>query len=128
MNKDLIELQRECPATAVIVFGNEYLGLENIVVMKANVSDKFLFGMPNGQPIFKEKLNEKLKSSKLVYLVIEGIDKLSIDDQNRFVGLVKDRELNGYKLPNNCIIIFTIQSKLTLRHISSKLLHFCVVA
>jgi hypothetical protein len=128
MNKDLIELQRGCPATAVVVFGDEYKSLGNVVIMKAKISDRNLFGMANNEPIFKDKLEEVSKVSKLVYFVIDGIDKLFFGQQNRFLGLVKDREFGGYKLPKNCIIVFTAESKLTLRYISNELFHFCVVA
>jgi len=128
MNKDLIELQRGCPATAVIVFKDDYKKLENTLVMKADVDDKYLFGLPCGYPVFKDKLDVLAKAGKLVYFVISGIDKISADKQNRFIGLVKDREFEGYILPKNCIIVFTTESKQMLKNISSELFHFCVVA
>lgn len=128
MNKDLIELQRGCHATAVVVFNNEVEGLENFVIMKAKVSDKFLFGSPVGNPIFKEMLEEKSKLSGLVYFVIYGIDEVSTKKQERFLGIVKDREFEGYKLPQNCIIVFTVNDKNSLKKISNELFHFCIVA
>ena len=68
------------------------------------------------------------KKNKLCYFVIKGIDEISTEQQNRYVGLVKDRELNGYYLPKNCIIVFTVKDRSTLKNISQDLYHFAVVA
>lgn len=126
MNKILIELQKGCKATCVIVLDNDYKQLSPIISMSANVSDKFLFGA--GDPPFAEKLTNKCVNSKICYFVIKGIDLISTDAQNRFTSLVKDRELNGYTLPDNCIIVFTVQSEKTIKNISSDLYKFAVVA
>jgi len=128
MNKDLIELQRGCPATAVVVYNSEVEGLENFVILNANISDKSLFGSPMGNPIFKEMLEKKSKISGLVYFVIYGIDEVAKDKQERFLGIVKDREFEGYKLPENCIVVFTVKDRSSLQKISNELFHFCIVA
>ena len=127
MNKDLIELQKNCPATCVVVLDKDYKSLENSVVMKANVSDKFLYATILGYPAFAEKLEDNIKKA-YSYFVISGIDKVSYEQQNRFVGLVKDREFMGYTLPKNCIVVFTVENKENLKKISKELYHFCVVA
>ena len=94
--------------------------------MKANVSDKFLYS--NKLPPFADKLNDKCAKNKLCYFVISQIDEVSTLEQDRFVGLVKDREFNGYILPDNCIIVFTVKDKSTLKNISPDLYHFAVNA
>lgn len=126
MIKELIDLQRNSKATCAIIKTDEYNNLSPAVLMKANVSDKFL--LSNKLPPFAEKLDEKCAQNKICYFVIIGIDKVSIDEQDRFVGLVKDREFNGYNLPDNCIIVFTVKDKNSLKNISSKIYHFAVVA
>ena len=126
MIKELIDLQRNSKATCVIITNDDYRKLSPTVTMKANVSDKFLF--TGGKPPFADKIDNKSNLSKICYFVITGIDELSIEDQNRYVGLVKDRELNGYYLPKNCIIVFTVKDKSTLKNISQDLYHFAVVA
>ena len=105
MIKELIDLQRNSKATCVIIENVDSEKLSPSVSMKANVSDKFLF--TGNKPPFADKINEKCKKYNLCYFVIKGVDEISIEQQNRYVGLVKDREFNGYYLPQNCIIVFT---------------------
>lgn len=126
MNKNLVDLQRSSKATCVIVKTSEYKKLSSIVSMKASVSDNFLLS-PDIPP-FAEKINQKCKKNNLCYFVITEIDQVSTEQQERFVGLVKDREFNNYYLPDNCIIVFTVQDESTLKNISPKLYHFAVVA
>lgn len=126
MNKILVDLQRNSKATCVIVQTCDQKELKPAVVMKANVSDKFLF--LGELPPFADKIDQMSQKSNVCYLVITGIDEVSIEKQNRFVGLVKDREFDGYTLPNNCIIVFTAKDLSTLKNISPQLNHFSVVA
>ena len=126
MNKKLIELQKGCNATCVVVFEKDYKKLTPTISMSADVSDKFLYG--GDVPPFAEKLNQKSAANDICYFVIKGIDKLSIEQQDRFVGLVKDRELNGYYLPKNCIIVLTVNNEKTIKNISKDLYKFAIVA
>ncbi len=126
MNLDLIELQRNSKATCVVVENENCKKLKNAISMKADVSDKFLFG--GKEPPFKAKLETTSKKGKIAYFVITNIDEVSLDVQNRFAPLVKDREFEGYNLPDNVIIVFTVKGKETLKNISPQLWNFCVVA
>lgn len=126
MIKELIELQRNANATCVIVTSDEYNELSPKVAMQANVSDKFLF--KNDRPPFADKIDAKSKLSEICYFVITEIDEISMADQEKYVGLVKDRELNGYYLPSNCIIVFTVKDRNSLKKISKDLYRFAVVA
>lgn len=126
MIKELIDLQRNSKATCAIVRTEEYKNLSPVISMKANVSDKFL--LSSKLPPFAEKLNEKSAKNKICYFVITEIDNVTIEEQDRYVGLIKDREFNGYVLPDNCIIVFTVKDKSALKNISPKIYHFAVVA
>lgn len=128
MNKELIELQRGCFATCIVIKEENYKELEQGILMDANISDAYLFASPLGKTLFTEKLEEKANNGKLTYFIIRGITKLSFEMQNRYVTLVKDREFHGYKLPDNVILVFTVASKEDLKNISKELYHFCVVA
>lgn len=121
MNKQLIDLQKDLNATCVIVLNSEYTNLSPVVSMNANVSDKFL--MAGQKPPFADKIDKLSKTSKICYFVIKQVDELSAQMQNRYIGLVKDREMNGYTLPKNCIVIFTVKNKLSLTKISKDLYH-----
>ena len=126
MIKELVDLQRNSKATCVFIKTDDIKELSPTLTMKANVSDKFLFA--GNRPPFADKIDAKSKISKILYFVITGIDELTIKEQNRYVGLVKDREINGYKLPDNCIIVFTVKDKESLTKVSQTLYHFAVVA
>ncbi len=126
MNKALIDLQRGSSASSAIILNDDTRKLGNALLVKADVSDKFLFG--DALPGFAKRLEEKSKGKDLVYLVITGIDEIDNDKQDRYIGLVKDREMNGYNLPKNCIVVFSVTSSQSLSKISTDLYHFSVVA
>lgn len=126
MIKELVDLQRNSKATCVILKTDDIQQLSPTLKMKANVSDKFLFS--GDKPPFADKIDTKSNSSKICYFVITDIDEISVEDQNRYVGLVKDREMNGYYLPDNCIIVFTVKDRAGLKKVSHELYHFAVVA
>ena len=128
MNKQLVELQRGSGATCVVILEDCYKELERGLIMEAKISDAHLFAHPYGNPIFKEKLNKISRNYDLAYFIIRGISELDIEAQNRYVGLVKDREFGGYNLPNNIVIVFTVKNAHELQKISKDLYHFCVVA
>lgn len=128
MNKQLIELQRGCNATCVVILEDHYKELGQVLVMDANINDENLFARSLGNPIFKEKLDTISSNSNLTYFVIKGIGEINEELQNRYVGLVKDREFGGYNLPDNVILVFTVKTREELQKISKELYHFCVVA
>ena len=125
MFKDLVERQRNCRATCVLIETKDIKELSPIVKMKASVSDAFLY--TGKRPPFADKI-DKISSSEICYFVITGIDEISKEAQERYVGLVKDREFRGYNLPKNCIVVFTIRGRESIKDISPELYHFSVVA
>lgn len=128
MNKELIELQRNCTSVAVVILEDYYKDLGRVLFMDASINDKYLFSGSLGNPIFKNQLDNLSKNGELTYFVIKGISEIDEELQNRYIGLVKDREFLGYNLPNNVIIVFTVNKKEDLQKISKDLYHFCIVA
>ena len=128
MNKELIELQRGFKATCVVILDEYYKSLGQTVFMSALMDNYSLFSCSYENPIFKEKLEKLASNGKLTYFVIRGLERLSEEEQNKYLSLVKDREFCGYLLPENVILVFTIESKDNLKKISKELYHFSVVA
>lgn len=120
INKELIELQKGCKSTCAIIETADIKELDSNIVIKSNCEDVEIF------KIFKEKISKV--ENKFDYLVIEEIDKLEPEKQNRIYQIVKDREYNGISLPENVIIALTVENKEGLKNISSELYHLCVVA
>ena len=128
INIDLINLQRGSKATCVVIKNDDSNKLNNAVFMDSRIEDSWLFGAKMGNPIFKEKVDIVSKRGKIGYFVITNFDSLSIDDQNKYVSLIKDREFLGYTLPDNIIIVLTIENEDALKRITPEIYHFCVVS
>lgn len=127
MNKDLIDLQKGCKSTCAIILDAPSKSLGPAIIMNAAIENEYLFSGRRNNPIFKEKLDMLSNGENITYFIIRNIDKLSIDMQNRYIALVKDREFLGYNLPTNVIIVFTVENELNLRNLSSELYHLSSV-
>ena len=127
MNKILINLQKNCN-NAVVILNSEYEDLHKRVSINASMSDSALQLSNYASPVFKEKLEQISKNSDTCYLVIKNIDQVSVSMQLRFLGLIKDREICGYSLPRNVIVVLTVSDKQNLKNIDSTLYHLCVDA
>ena len=124
---DLIEAQKGIKSIGVIVFNSDIQKLNNSCNIDAGLSDLDLFGVSLGHPIFKEELEKVSKENEISYLIISNIDKVNEDKQNRFIGLVKDREFMGYNLPDTVIIVFTVETESDIKKVSKELYYFCEV-
>lgn len=128
MNKDIIEMQRNCNATCVIILDEHHQELNNSLIIDSDIEDYKLYSGLHGAPIFKEQLENISKEDEITYLVIRNLDKITEEKQNRYLGLVKDRHFQGYDLPKNIIIVLTITNKEQLNKISKDLYHYSVAA
>jgi len=120
MNIDLIELQKGCKATCAVIQNEDIEKLNSKILINSDCKDNELL------KIFKEKISKA--DEKFEFLVIEEIDKLKLDKQDKFYQIVKDREFNGILLPEDVVIVLTVENKDRLKNISSELHHLCVVA
>ncbi len=127
MNKELINLQRGSKVCVVIKDSDSHQ-LENAIFMDSRIKDSLLYGVKMGKPIFKEKVEIISKNGELGFFVINQFDLLREEDQNKYISLIKDREFMGYTIPDNIIIILTVENEEKLQNISSEVYHFCVVA
>lgn len=119
IDKELIELQKGGEATCVVIPNEESKELDTKIIINANSSDSELI------TILKENISNK---KEINYFIVDGIDQLNKDTQNKYYQIVKDREFNGYKLPKDMIIVLTVKDKEGLKNISQELYHLCVVA
>ena len=101
MDINLIELQRNCKATAVVIEDKNVEELDNALVVPATHTQL------NADTDTLKKLNIKSKLSNISYLIIRGIDSIKNSEQETFVSIVKDRVIDSMDLPENTIIVFT---------------------
>lgn len=120
INKELIELQKGCKATCVVIQNEDMQKLDSKVLISSNCEDNELL------KIFKGKISKT--DERFEFLVIEKIDEIELDKQDRFYQIVKDREFNGILLPEDVVIVLTVENKDKLKNISSDLYNLCVVA
>lgn len=120
VNKELVELQKDCRATCVIIQNKDINELDSKVLVNSNCKDSELL------KIFKEKISKE--DEKINYFVIEKIDELEIEKQEKFYQIVKDREFDGYVISKDIIIVLTVNNKDGLKSISQELYNLCVVA
>ena len=119
INKELIELQKGCVATCVVIPNENCEELDSKIIVNSNCSDSELLKS------IKENISNK---EKVNYFVISEIDNLDKEAQERYYQIVKDREFLGYKLPEDIIIVLTVKNREGLKNISQKLYNFCIVA
>ena len=120
IKKELIELQKGCKATCVIVpTAQEELVAQ--VTISADASDSELC-----EAIKKCRANSFEDNTQ--YFEIKGIDEVEKDMQEKYSGFIKDRTFLTYELPHNTVIILTVESKQTLKKIIPELYRFCVIA
>ena len=93
--------------------------LDKKIIVDSNCNDNELLA------IFKEN---KSNQEELDYFIITEIDKLNADIQNKYYQIVKDREFFGVELPEDMVIVLTVNDKEGLKNISRELYNLCVVA
>ncbi len=119
INKELIELQKGCVATCVVIQSEDCKQLDSKIIVNADSNDSELL------TTFKENISNKEEQD---YFIISEIDKLNESLQNKYYQIVKDREFHGYKLPKDMVIVLTVKDREGLKKISQELYHFCIVA
>ena len=113
MNKDRITLLENYIKTGVaplLVEGVSSDLFNNSVILKSNMDKSELNGHYEDvefcPPIWYKELLEKSKSGH-VLLVIENINDVSVEEQNKFIEILKYNKVSTFELPKNCLIIVT---------------------
>lgn len=119
IDKELIELQKGCKATCVVIQNEDCKELDSTIVVNSNANENELL------TIFKENI---MNNEKLNYFIISDIDKVNADMQDKYYQIVKDREFFGYNLPKDVIVVLAVEDKYSLKNITKELYNLCVVA
>lgn len=85
-------------------------------VLEADIEEKKLYSAS-----ILEELS--LYGTEKIFLLIKGVEALAIDEQDKFIPLLKDRRLGGKKLQDNIQIVLLVKGNKT---ISPRLLKFCL--
>ena len=82
----------------------------NSVVLKANIDKSELVGHYEDveylPPAWYDELIEKSKNGYSM-LVIENINEVSVEEQTKFIEILKYKKVSTFDLPKNCLIVVT---------------------
>ena len=117
-NKSIIELIKildNNQKNNIILIGTDAGIFDDAVIIPANIASSNLgIGINDrGQylyPTWYRKLLD-MDDKENIYLIIENIDTISTDEQNKFFGMLKYKQINGGAFPNNTQIILTTKGK-----------------
>lgn len=83
---------------------------DNSVIIKSNIDKSELNGHYENTefcpPLWYQELTKKSKTGNTI-LIIENINEIEIEEQNKFIEILKYKKISTFDLPNNCIIIVT---------------------
>ena len=122
IDKELIELQKGCVATCVVIQNEDIKELKAKIVINSDISENELID------IIKNGVVNNNNNNELNYIIISNIDNIDQISQKKYYQIVKDREFYGYQLPCEIVIVLTVSSRERLKNIAKELYKFCVVA
>lgn len=83
---------------------------KNSVVIKGNIDRSELNGHYENidfcPPAWYKELLDKSKINTTV-LVIENINEIKLEEQNKFIEILKYKKISTFELPKNCLVIVT---------------------
>ena len=113
MNKERLNLLESYIKTGVAPLLIENIPSDlfsNSVVLKSNIDKSELNGhyeeIEFCPPTWYKELLEKSKLDYVI-LVIENINDVSVEEQNKFIEILKYNKISTFTLPKNCLIIVT---------------------
>lgn len=96
--------------------------LKNSIVLPANINKTELNGHYENiefcPPSWYKELLEKSKKGYVI-LIIDNINTVSLEEQNKFIEILKYKKISTFELPKNCLIIVTYK-KLNDKKISEE--------
>ena len=99
----LEQILRNNPLQPLIVAGKCSFNDEYAVFLAADIDERELH-IPT---TWKDKI-QAIDSRNTVYLVIQDLDSLNFEQQNKFAGLLKDRRAGNFKLGNNVRVVISV--------------------
>ena len=119
---EVIKLSKTAPVLAVGLTANLF---ENSTVIEASIPSKSL-GIVNTATGLKTPtwLYGIMKGKSSHQIVIEGIDSIDKESQEKFYELLKYKAISDVELPKDCTIIVTAKD---LKNVSETILRLCLL-
>lgn len=113
MNKErlnLLENYIKSRVSPLLIQNVSVNSLNNSVIINSNVDKSELNGHYENTefcpPAWYKKLLDKSKTNTTV-LVIENINEIPLEEQTKFIEILKYKKVSTFDLPKNCLIIVT---------------------
>lgn len=125
MNKErlnLLENYIKSGVSPVLIKNIPSSAFNNSVIIKSNIDRAELNGHYENTefcpPQWYKELLDKSKAS-IAGLVIENINEIKLEDQTKFIEILKYKKVSTFELPKNCLVIVTC-SDLTTNKINEE--------
>jgi hypothetical protein len=90
----------------LIIVSDEDIALENTITINATINERDL----HIESMWQKKIMLR-HSNKHLFLVINGLDNIEADEQDKFTHLLKDRRSGTFKLPDYVQIVIPVKDK-----------------
>ena len=80
---------------------------KNNVILASSCDISLLNGHYEGEEFVAPKWYIELSKKKNPLLVIENINDIDVNDQKKFIEILKYRKISTFDLPRNCVVILT---------------------
>ena len=90
----------------LIIVSDEDIVLENTITINATISERDL----HIESMWHKKIMLR-HSNKHLFLVINGLDNIEAEEQDKFIHLLKDRRSGTFKLPDYVQIVIPVKDK-----------------
>jgi len=98
----------------ILLMGTTATNFEDAVIIPATIpSQKLGIGIDDhGEYVYPSWLKEieEKKTNEQILIIIDGLDKVSKDEQEKFYGILKYKGINGYSFPVQSQIVCTSKS------------------
>lgn len=124
--KEVIDNNRKWP---IIIENIEARNIDNAIIINSKISNKDLGIIPNENGnkmptwILEMILNDK--KNVVSTLVISDIDQIDMTEQEKFIGILKFKGINGYSFPAGTSIVLTCR-KGNYDLVSPKIKDLCI--
>ena len=109
----LVEVIKNNSSWPLVLVGVNSKIFKTAIKISAKIKDEdfILFPTVNGikTPAWVNEIKNLSSSGERCFLVLENLDEVEEKEQEKFFSLVKNRAINGYKLPSNAQILIPCQ-------------------
>lgn len=130
MNKDrlnLLESYMQAGISPLLIENIPSTVFDNVVILKSNIDKSALNGHYENiefcPPEWYKELIEKSKKGPVI-LLLENINGIALEEQTKFVEILKYKKIGTFALPQNCLLVATC-SNLNIHKINEEVYSLC---